>query len=308
MNVSLRQLRAAVGVAQHGSFRRAAEAVHLSQPALSLAISELEDALGVTLFDRTSRSVAVTEVGAFFVQGAIRVLSDFDQLLHDVSDVAQSRRGEVVVSCVSSIAGRIMPMALQNCAERYPQVDVTVHDDVAQQVLLAVRTREADFGITIAPGELAEGMVFEPLHEDRFHLVCQRNHPLAKRRWVAWSEIDGESLISLSTNSGTHQMIHDELVRQNIQTARRTPVSHLSTVHGMLEAGFGVAILPVIALPVPGHPTLLTLPLVQPEMSRSIGVYYRRDRSFSPAAKAFLDVVRSVLRSLPTDPASAVKR
>lgn len=295
-NVSLRHLRAAVGVATHKSFRRAAESVHLSSPALSLAISELEASLGVTLFDRTSRSVTLTDVGGSFIQGATRVLADFDQLVQEVSDIAQSRRGRVVVSCVSSVAGRIMPMAMQYCAQHYPQMEVIVHDDVAQQVLTAVRSREADFGLTIEPAEVGEGMVFEPLLVDRFHVVCPRDHRLATRKRIAWKDLHGEDIISLSTNSGTHLMIQGELVRQGVAARRDTPVSHLSTVHGMLEAGFGVAILPAIALPVPGHPSLIAHPLVQPEMSRKIGAYRRADRSLSPAASAFLDSVRTMLK------------
>jgi DNA-binding transcriptional LysR family regulator len=190
-----------------------------------------------------------------------------------------------------------MPLALIECARRFPQVDVIVRDDVAQQVLSAVRTREADFGLTIEPAELPEETVFEALQKDRFHLACRRDHPLAKRRRVSWKDLNGHSLILLSTTSGIHRTIDDELVRQNIQLERQTPVSHLSTVHGMLESGFGVAVLPVLGLPVSKHPTLVTLPLTQPVLHRTIGIFRRKDRSFSPAAAALLDVLRSVLRS-----------
>lgn len=302
MNISLRQLRAAVSIAEYGSFRRAAESLHLSQPALSLTIAELERALGVTLFDRTSRSVSATEMGHFFVQGAARVLGDLDRLVSDVTEAAQSRRGRVVVSCVSSIAGRVMPAAIVECARRFPQVDVIVRDDVAQQVLSAVRTREADFGLTIEPAELPEEMGFEALHKDRFHLACRRDHPLAQRRRVSWQDLNGQHLILLSTTSGIHRTVHDELIRQDIQVTRQMPVSHLSTVHGMLESGFGVAVLPVLALPVAGHPTLVTLPLTKPLMHRMVGIFHRRDRSFSPAAMALLEVLRSLVRSLPASP------
>ena len=298
MNVTLRLVRAAVSVATHGSFRRAAEAIHLSQPALSLAVSELEQQLGIKLFDRTSRSVTTTDVGSAFLREASRVLGDFDRLLHETGDIAQSRRGRVVVSCVASVAGRIMPLVLQRSSELHPQLDVTVSDDVAIQVLSAVRHREADFGLTVAPAELGEGMLFEAMHEDRFHVVCLADHRLARKRSVAWRDLNGENLIALSTSSGMQHMVRDEMVRQRIKPARSTPVSHLSTVHGMLEAGVGVSILPAIALPVREHPTLVARPLVEPVMSRSIGIYRRRDRSLSPAAAALLDVVRSVLQGL----------
>ena len=273
-----------------GSFRRAAEELQFSQPALSLAVSELEEALGVVLFDRTSRSVSTTELGVSFVEGAARVLGDFGQLVQEFGDIAKSRRGRVVVSCVSSIAGRVsLPLALQRCAKRYPQVDVTVHDEVAQEVLSAVRNRTADFALTIAPADPGDDMLFEPLHQGRFHLVCSKDHRLANRSRVAWRELDGEDLISLSTTSGTRQIIGDELVRQGIVPARSTPVSHLSTVHGMLEAGYGVAVLPVIALPVSGHPTLVAIPLVKPELARTIGAYRRRDRSVAAGGQSLTE-------------------
>jgi DNA-binding transcriptional LysR family regulator len=295
MNVTLRHVRAAVSVATHGSFRAAAEAIHLSQPALSLAVAELEQQLGVTLFDRTSRSVAVTELGHTFLQGAARVLEDFERLVQETGDIAQSRRGRVVVTCVSSLAGRVMPLAMQRCAELYPKVEVTVRDDVAAQVLQAVRSREADFGVTIAPVDVGEGMLFEPMYEDRFHFVCRKEHRLARKRKVAWRDMRGENLVSLSTTSGTQHMIRDEMVRQRIEPARDTPVSHLSTVHGMLEHGFGVGVLPLLALPVEGHPTLVTRPLVEPQMARTIGVYRRQDRSLSPAATALHEAVKWAL-------------
>jgi DNA-binding transcriptional LysR family regulator len=296
MNVSLRHLRAAVGVARLGSFRRAAESVHLSQPALSLTIAELEQALGVTLFDRTSRSVHVTELGEAFVHGAVQVLGDFERLVQEVGDVARSRRGRVVVSCTSSLAGRVVPLALRRCARTHPEVEVIVRDDVAVQVLAAVRSREADFGLTMGPTEAGADVVFEALHQDRFHVVVQRTHRLARRRRVGWRDLDGETLVTLSTSSGIHRLVEDELVRQRVKPGRSTPVSHLSTVHGMLEAGYGIALLPAIALPVARHPTLVARPLVGPDIARTIGVYRRRDRSLSPAAATFLDAVREALR------------
>ena len=296
MHVTLRHLRAAVAVARHSSFRRAAEALHVSQPALSLAINELESALGVSLFDRTSRSVVVTELGRFFVQGAARLLADFDHLVQETGEAARSRRGKVVVSCVSSIAGRVMPLAIQHCAQRYPEVEVVIRDDVAIQVLALVQAGLADFALTIAPAALGEGMLFEALLDDPFYVVCDHRHALARRRTVPWKALDGQDLIELSTSSGTHQMVRDELARSHARPRRSTAVSHLSTVHGLLEAGHGIAVLPRIALPVPDHPTLVARPLVAPAVARAIGIYRRRDRSLAPAACALAESMRAVLK------------
>ena len=296
MNVTLRHLRAAVYIAKCGSFRSAADALHISQPALSQTISELESELGVTLFDRNSRSVKQTEVGKNFVLDAQNVLLGFERLIQETGDIVKSRRGRVVVSCVSSIAGRVLPLAIIRCAQRYPEIDVIVQDDVAIQVLSIVQEGNADFGLTIEPASLRNGMQFEPLHQDRFFLVCQNTHPLAKRQHVSWKALKGERLISLSTSSGTHGIISAEIGRQQVRVSQPTLVSHLSTVLGMLESGFGVAVLPKIALPIANHPTLISIPLIQPMLSRTIGVYRRHDRSMSPAASAFLDVIQEVLQ------------
>ncbi len=296
MNVTLRHLRAAVGVSKSGSFSAAAQALHISQPALSHAISELEGQLGLILFDRTSRSVKQTEVGKSFVEEARRLLVDFDRMLQEVGDIALSKRGRVVVSCITSVAGRVLPLALSRCALAYPQVAVTVQDNVAMQVLSAVQAGDADFGLTIQPAELPDSMQFEPLHKDPFYFVCPKTHRFAKKRQVTWKALQDEHLISLSTSSCTHHLLSEELARQEVSVAHCTLVYHLSTVHGMLEAGFGVAVLPKIALPVAGHPTLLSIPLVEPVLYRTIGVYRRRDRALSPAATAFLEVVREVLQ------------
>ncbi|WP_077001098.1 LysR family transcriptional regulator [Variovorax sp. KK3] len=296
MNVTIRHLRAAVAVGAHASFRRAAEAVHVSQPALSLAISELERELGVTLFDRTSRQVSTTELGASFLQGAVRVLGDFDRLVQEVGDVAKSRRGRVMVTCVSSVAGRVMPLAIRRCAQRYPEVEVSMQDDVAAGILASVQAGAVDLGVTVEPAAPGHGMVFEPLKQDRFHFVCDRRHPLAAKQRVAWADLNGQHLIALSTSSGMARIVQDELTRNHVVLARSTAVSHLATVHGMLEAGFGIGVLPTIALPVADHPTLTSRPLVRPALSRTIGIYRRKDRALAPAAAAFVEMLREVLK------------
>ena len=107
--------------------------------------------------------------------------------------------------------------------------------------------------------------------------------------------------MTLSTNSGSERIISDELTRQAVLPSQNIPVSHLATVHGMLEAGFVISILPMIGLPVAGHPSVVSRPLVEPTLVRVVGAYRRRDRSLSPAADALLEVIRDVLRTYPSD-------
>jgi DNA-binding transcriptional LysR family regulator len=295
MHYTLRQLRAALAVAHHGSFRRAADSVSLSQPALSLAVSELEGVLGVSLFDRTSRMVRPTVVGEAFFSSLERSLNNLDALVQEVGMIAQSRRGQVVVSSIASVAGKLMPAVLIECATQFPQVELTLRDEVASRVVDVVRYGEADFGIVAKlPGGLPDDLAFERIVEEAFYLVCVKTHRLARKRSVMWSELDNESYVSFSTTSGANAAVTEQVLLSGVKFGRVFHGSQLSTVHAMLEAALGIGILPRMALP-PSHHSILTYrPLVRPVLSRILGIVRRKDRSYSPAAAAVKDILMAV--------------
>src|SRR5690606_1184956 len=120
------------------------------------------------------------------------------------------------------------------------------------------------------PDRLDNDVLFEPRLDDPFFVVCHKSHRLAQSSSVTWKDLADERLVALSTTSGMHRIVQHELLRQRVDISHATPVSHLSTVHGMLEAGFGVSILPSIALPVSDHPLLVSVPLTKPQLSRTI--------------------------------------
>lgn len=292
MHYTLRQLRAALAVAHHGSFRRAADAVSMSQPALSLAVIELEGALGVSLFDRTSRMVRPTVVGEAFFSSLGRSLTNLDALVKEVGMIAQSRRGHVVISSIASVAGRLMPVVLIECSKQFPEIELTLKDEVAARVIDVVRYGEADFGIvTKIEGALPDDLVFEKIVEEAFCLVCVKTHRLARKRSVMWSELDNESYVSFSTASGANAAVAEQVLLSGVKFGRVFDASQLSTVHAMLEAPLGIGILPRLALPTEHHPLLTYRPLVRPVLNRTLGVVRRKDRSYSPAAAAVKDIL-----------------
>ncbi len=295
LNITLRHLRAALAVAQHQSFRRAAEELHLSQPALSLTISELERNLGMVLFDRNSRMVRTTELGQTFLAQAGRLMGDLTRLVDWAGDVARSRRGRVVVATLASIAARAMPQVIRQCAARFPEIEVVIQDDLASRVNRSVRQGEADMGVTVQVPDGADDTLFEPLCEDPIHVVFQRTHRFSRDTAVAWRALAGESFIGLSSTSSIHAATHEEITRQGIVFERTNTFSNLATVHGMLEAGIGISVLPVLALPYAGHTLLASRPLVEPARSRQIGMLRRKDRSLSPAAEGFVEVLRETM-------------
>ena len=162
MNVALRQLRAFLSVAKHGSFSRAAQDVGLSQSAISLSVRQLENELGLKLLDRTTRQVLLTAAGVTLVANGSRLIDELDSTLKELRDIGVQHRGRVVMACVPAVARSLMPKCVEYCAAKWPGVSINIDDSAAADVILKVGRGEVEFGI--ASGRIARAELhIEPL-------------------------------------------------------------------------------------------------------------------------------------------------
>ena len=283
MKFGLADLEAFVAVAETSNFGRAAQAVHLSQPALSRRIAKLEDALGVRLFDRTTRSVSLTAVGREFSRKARGLLDELEEALLGMEDIAATRAGEVTVACVPSAAYYYLPGFIRRFHARFSRIRVKVIDEAANTVLGAVVRGEADFGVNFV-GTQEPDVDFQPILEEAFVLACRRDHPLARRRKVAWAELEGHEYMTVSKSSGNRLLIDHALARLKKHPRWFYETRHVSTLLGLVEAGLGVAAVPRLALPAEKHASLVAVPLVEPKVTRTLGLIRRQGRALSPAA------------------------
>jgi DNA-binding transcriptional LysR family regulator len=290
INFDLADLRAFVALAELESFRAAAEALHLSQPALSRRIGKLEDALGVRLFDRTTRSVNLTAVGRDFSRKARELLDELENTLLGIRDVAAKRTGEVTVACVPSAVYYFLPGVMKQYHERYPKIRVRVVDEDANAVLSTVIRGEADFGLNFIGTQEPE-IEFEPVLKEPFVAACRRDHPLARKRRTTWAELNEHEYMTVAKSSGNRLLI--DLALTDIPARPRWfyEVRHVSTLVALVEAGLGVAAVPRLAMPLTDHPTLVSVPLVDPAITRTVGLIRRRGRSLSPAAQQLYDLL-----------------
>lgn len=285
MNVALRQLRAFLAVARHGSFSRAANEVRLSQSAISLSVRQLERELGLKLLDRTTRQVQLTAVGATLVASGSRLVDELDATLRELRDIGEQHRGHVMMACVPAVARSLMPKCVEYCRDKWPSVSLSIDDTAATEVVRKVARGEVEFGI--ASGDIASSELhIEALMEDPFRLVCRRDDPMAASKAVTWSRLSGRRLIMLSNTSGSRQVIETTLERTKTKVDIFLELAQPSSVLGMVEAGLGVAVVPQLAAPRGDDRLLATCPLVKPKVSRTILLLRRRDRSLSPAALA----------------------
>src|SRR5215216_6423690 len=240
INFNLNDLQAFRAVAELKNFRKAAEAIHVSQPAFSRRIEKLEEALGVQLLERTTRHVSLTSVGRDFDRKVQQLLDDLDYTLLGIRGVAASRMGEVTIACVPSTVYYYVSQVISRYHERYPKIRIKVFDAGANEVLSAEARREADFGLNFV-GSQEPDIEFKPMMEERFVAACRRDHPLAKKRRVTWAELAQYDFISVSKASGNRLLLDQALsnVQERPQSIYET--QHVTTMLGLVEAGLGVA-------------------------------------------------------------------
>jgi DNA-binding transcriptional LysR family regulator len=284
VNFDLADLLAFRAVAELNNFRRAAESVHISQPAFSRRIDKLEQALGVKLLDRTTRRVSLTAVGRDFARKTALWLDDLDATLLAVRGIAATRMGEVTIACVPSTVYYHVSQVIRRYRELYPKIRVKIHDAGANEVLDTVVRGEADFGLNFMGGQEPD-IEFKPLLEERFVAACRRDHPLARKRRVTWAELADHDFITVSKMSGNRLLIDQALAGALKRPASLYEANHVTTLLGLVEAGLGVAAVPSLAMPARDHPLLASVPLAEPVVTRRVGLIRRKGRSLSPAAQ-----------------------
>ena len=291
MRIDTLGVEAFIAIAEHGSFGKAARALHITQTALTRRLQNLEALLGVRLVERTTRSVALSSVGESFLPQARRLLSDLAAALLEIQQSGMAARGDVSIACVPTVGVRLLPGIIEEYSARHPQNRIKILDHASSAVADAVLRREAEFGIHIGGPHLPE-LASVPLLQDRFVLICRDDHVLASRRRLGWSQLRSHPLIFVGAVSGNRPLLDAALGARNLQLESRYEVQHSSTAVGLVEAGVAAAIVPRLAVPQDGRGRIRVIPLLDPVVSRSLVLVSRRAGQLSPAAQALYDLIR----------------
>lgn len=293
INVSARDIRAFVAVADTLSFSQAAQQMHLSQSALSTLIGRLEAAFGTRLFDRTTRAVALTAAGEVLASHAGQLLSDIERTVAAVRDVSALRRGRVALAALPSLAARIVPRLFRSFSQQYPDIKLALADTLSEPAFELVRDGRVDFAITAANPAYSD-LDYIPLTTDTFVLLAARTHPLGRAGGsVRLADTLSFPHISMSRHTSVRQYVEAAALQNGIGFHPAFEIDHLATIGAMVVEQLGVAALPTMAADVISPEGLVRRPLVGPEIRRSIGVVKRREGSLSPPAEAMLQLLKS---------------
>jgi DNA-binding transcriptional LysR family regulator len=296
MNLTLRQLRAFVAVARLGRFAAAAETLHVTQPALSMMIRELEKQLGERVFDRHTRRVELTHVGRELLPVAEKVLADLEHAVAASRELAALARGRVSIASSTVFAATLLPWAVRKFGERHPGVAFALRDVAEQEIRARVKSGDVDLGVGTT-GESDPEIDALPLLEDTLTAVVSERHPLAEQATVTWRELAAHPLILLGRGSPIRALQDKALAAVGAEASPAFEVSFSSTAISMVAAGLGVSPLPVNARQVSSRVKVQVRPLMRPTVPRLVAIFRKRGTSLSPAATAFQEFLRDYVRS-----------
>ena len=285
--MELYQLGYFIEIARQRSFTRAAERLHMAQPALSQQMKNLESELGTALFIRGRKEIQLTAAGKAFLPRAEALLTQAEAAKAIVSDVAQLRGGKLIIAAIPSVSACLLPEVIRSFSRLHDKVELQLIEDSSERVAENVESGLADIGFLQLP---ASKSAFETrtIISEPFVLLVAKSHPLVKQKEVALKQLAAESFIFYK---GRARDTASEACRKaGFEPRVACESGELETVRALVAAGLGLAVVPQLAagnLP----KTIEAITIREPKMHRQIAAVWQKGSVLSPAAHALLKLV-----------------
>jgi LysR family transcriptional regulator, hydrogen peroxide-inducible genes activator len=285
--MELHQLRYFCAIAETGSFSRAAQQSHVSQPSLSQQILKLENELGVRLFDRLGRTVRLTELGSAFLPRARAVLRDVEAARSDVVERKTSVGGPLCVGVIPTIGPYFLPSVLASFSRKYPQARVTIVEEITPLLLERLRAGTMEVAIVALPLRVRnhEFKPF-PLTTEKLYAVLPKHHPLERQRSIPLGELRDSPFLLLRDGHCFREAAVAACNRARLNPNIVFESGQFSSILSMVGAGLGISIVPAMAIEKRGD--CCFIPIQDERAVRTIGAVTLSGRSLPRACEAFL--------------------
>ncbi len=295
-----RRLQVFSAVAKHLSFTRAAEALFMTQPAVTFQIRQLEEQHGVRLFERRHGSILLTSAGELMLDYAQKIIALSDEMDARLAEITGEMRGPLLVGASTTIAEFLLPAILGEFNALYPQVRARLIVANSEKIESQVAEQRLDVGLIETPGKLA-GLASQVCCEDELQVICAPDYPLAQHKTVSPKSLIDYEFISREPGSGTREITETyfrahKLEPQNLKT--QMELGSPEALKGVVATGLGFAILSRLAVEADVRiGKLVAIPL-KPALKRKLYLTYPEDRFRSRLTQTFIDFARGKLREL----------
>jgi len=284
--MEIHQLRYFVAVAEEGSFSRAAEREHVSQPSLSQQIQKLEGELNQQLFDRLPRAVALTEAGRTFLPYARTILTGIADGRRAVEALEEEVSGRLSVGAIPSIAVYVLPQLIASFEQRYPKVTFELFEDTTDK--RAQRLEDGTLDVVLASaGEGAPGLIQYSLGKEPLLALVPKKHRLARRKTVTWRDLASEKFLLLHEVHSLSITIRRLLAANQLKPELVLQGAQLVTIAVMVAAGLGVTVVPQMMARTEFVKGCVAVPFARPVPTRELVLIRNPLRFESKAAAAF---------------------
>lgn len=274
--MTLNELRYIVAVAQEGNFRRAAERVFVSQPALSLAIQKLEEELGVQIFERSRTSVNMTPTGELIVAQAQRALEEVAQIREIASQGKDQLVGTLKLGVIYTVGPYLLPALIPILKRKAPQMPLEMEENLTANLETQLVNGRLD-AIIIALPFGGPGIATLPLYDEDFNVVVPQDHPWAKKKQIKTAELGSEKVLLLSSGHCFSNQVREACSELNSAAGETQQGNSLETIRNMVASGLGITVLPVTANSEKYRSKLTReIPFAPPAPARRIALAWRK--------------------------------
>lgn len=293
MSLGTSHLNAIIQVADKGGFTRAAEALHITQPALSHRISEAERLLKVQIFDRSRRSIVLTPTGEGVVKASRRAIAAFDLGIDKVFEAAGHARTALHIAALPSLAAVVLPPAIRRVELNTPGFRVEITSNHSKSVVEMVEGGTCDFGVsTLEAGGL--DIWSSPILKDTFVALVPSDWDVALRQNISWKELTQETFILPPWSSSLHSVVLQAIGDTGYAPSETIVGGEIALTAGLVAAGLGVAIVPKLTLPLIQFADLSVLDISGPEIFRTIHCIARSEVSLDAAPLDLIEAIKAV--------------
>lgn len=302
--MELRQLEYFQMASRLRNITRAAERLRVSQPNITVAIKKLEAELGIQLFDRSQKQLALTPEGAVFLNRVELALRNIQDAVLEVNDYKQLQKGTIKIGVPPMMGAYLFPRIFSSFQRRYSHLDIFMHEEASMSIREQLERDELDFGIIILSGA-SNRLQLLPMSKNQIVCCVPESSPLAKKKAISMDDVADTKVVMLKEGSFLRQTILGRMKDEGITPNIMLESNQINTLKGLVANGVGITfLLDMVADEVPG---LKTLPLADP-IFVDVGLAWKKDRYISKAAQSFIDFCKDLLKkdhSVPSEKTEA---